>query len=418
MKINIQTKEIKPYILDHEVGLEKESLRVDKNGRFAKTLHPFTNKEITRDFCENQVEMVTKPCNSPKEAYEYLKNMHNEAITLLSKQEEYLWLFSNPPYFENEDEIPIAQFKDKLKDKQIYREYLAEKYGKKKMLYSGIHYNFSYSKPFLEQAFKQSNYSNLFDFKNDLYLTLSQRIVEYAWLIVYLMSASPLFDPSYFDSKEQYEEIKDKYASARCSEIGYWNEFIPIINYENFNMYVNSIYNHIKAHTLKQESELYYPVRLKPKGENSLKTLEHLGVNHIELRMLDLNPLSPIGIFEEDITFIQLLLVYLISIDGVDALSLNDQVQAISNMKEAAKYDDEHIVIQYKMNLYNIKDITLQILNDMETVFGDIGKDVIQYQKNKLEHRYATQIKELYGDDYTNKGLQLSKKYVEFLNKE
>ena len=37
-------------------GLERETLRVDINGRLAQTPHPFTEDgNITRDFCENLV---------------------------------------------------------------------------------------------------------------------------------------------------------------------------------------------------------------------------------------------------------------------------------------------------------------------------------------------------------------------------
>lgn len=67
---------------------------------------------------------------------------------------------------------------------------------------------------------------------------------------------------------------------------------------------------YIRTGELREIRELYYPVRLKPKGENSLANLKQ-GVDHIELRMLDLNPFSPVGISKEDLDFLQLFLFYL-----------------------------------------------------------------------------------------------------------
>ena len=55
--------------------------------------------------------------------------------TLLSLDsgKELMWPFSNPPYVLGENDIPIAVFHGKLKGKELYREYLAAKYGKHKM---------------------------------------------------------------------------------------------------------------------------------------------------------------------------------------------------------------------------------------------------------------------------------------------
>ena len=52
-----------------KIGLERETLRVDENGRLAQTPHPLGDSQtFTRDFCENQVEIVTPPSDSAEEA--------------------------------------------------------------------------------------------------------------------------------------------------------------------------------------------------------------------------------------------------------------------------------------------------------------------------------------------------------------
>ena len=57
------------HLFECKIGLEKESLRIDKNGRLAQTEHPFLgNPNIDRDFCENQVEINTNVTHSAEEA--------------------------------------------------------------------------------------------------------------------------------------------------------------------------------------------------------------------------------------------------------------------------------------------------------------------------------------------------------------
>ena len=396
-------RDLRDYLFECEIGLEKESLRVDKNGRFAQTEHPFLgNPNIDRDFCENQVEIITTPMNSAKAAYDEIKRIRFFVQKELKKQEEYLWLFSNPPYFENEEEIPVAHFTGSLSHKEKYRRYLAEKYGKRKMLYSGIHYNFSFGSNLLNDLFRQSGEKDFQAFVDALYLELSKKVVNYSWLIVYLTAASPFFDSSFFT--ENAEAYLNRYASARCSEIGYRNHFIPILDYTDMKHYIASYKRYISNKEIISESELYYPVRLKPKGANSLITLEETGVNHIEFRMLDLNPLSEAGIFEEDIAFIHMLLIYLLAKEDFK-FTPQDQKAAIERMHKAALYDDS-----------DIKQPALEVLEDMLEFFEDKQNkdyaDVINYQIKKItdsSNRYAEIIRKQFGDDYNQKGLMLAK---------
>ena len=82
----------------------------------------------------------------------------------------------------------------------------------------------------------------------------------------------------------------------------------------------------------------HYPIRLKPRGANRLETLREQGVNHIELRMIDLNPLRLEGIDVRDVKFAQLLLVWLAATPR-QPITSKDQMQAIANFKNAAHYD-------------------------------------------------------------------------------
>lgn len=78
-------------------GIEKESLRINKDGFLAHTKHPFYNNPyIDRDFCENQIEIVTDICHSTNAVYTKLTELHNtvvNSLNCLDSGREFLWLF-------------------------------------------------------------------------------------------------------------------------------------------------------------------------------------------------------------------------------------------------------------------------------------------------------------------------------------
>jgi len=423
MKFNLNNTVIKKYLLEGGFGLEKESLRVDEYGYLSHTLHPFLgNPYIDRDFCENQIELITDPCSNVDDAYKDLEIIHKETVKSLYTLEsgkEILWPFSNPPYVKGERDIPVASFHGQLKNKEYYRQYLANKYGKKKMLFSGIHVNYSFALELLEEDFHEKGFQNFKEYKNNIYLKLAKKIVKYSWLIVYLTAASPLLDGSFFDEKQLGKTVDKNLGSTRCSAIGYWNDFVPILCYKNLEAYIESIQKYVSNGQLRETSELYYPVRLKPKGVNNIENLKKMGVNHIELRMIDLNPFSPIYLIKEDIQFINLLIIYLMSLDD-EIFEEADQIRAIQNEKEAAKYDDEHINIEIANHeLVNIRKLSLELLDEIEKYFSvfdnKIYKNIIQFQKNKIIHhqRYVEKVKKEFSGDYVSLGIKKAKEYAE-----
>ena len=165
MSLEFNNPKIKEHMLEGHFGLEKESLRVTPQGYLAHTRHPFMNDpNMERDFCENQTELITNVTDSVEEVWEQLAGLQKKAVKTLLRLKsgkEFLWPFSNPPYVLGERDIPIASYQGELRGKELYREYLAGKYGKKKMLFSGIHFNFSFSEKILEEGYRQSNFSSL-----------------------------------------------------------------------------------------------------------------------------------------------------------------------------------------------------------------------------------------------------------------
>lgn len=381
-----------------EFGIERESLRVTSDGRLAQTKHPFNgNPHIDRDFCENQIEIISDVFRSPEEMNHQLGQFLDEINGELIKHNELLWAFSNPPAFGSEDEIPVARFYGTQRDKSVYRRYLAKKYGKAKMLFSGIHLNISFTEALLQAAFRESGAAVFTDFKSDFYLRLAKRLTQYAWLVVFLTAASPVADASL--------GIKSNlYASVRCSERGYWNDFTPILDYSDLTSYVRSVTRYIANGDLKAASELYYPVRLKPRGANSPEALLQNGVNHLELRVLDVNPLTRTGIFVEDVRFLHLLLLYLASMPDFD-FDEEEQRKAIGDVKAAAVFGNTEIKLRAKEALAAIERFTARCF--------PVYQPVVRYQINKLceGNSYAEIVSRRFSEAYMTKGLALAKAY-------
>ncbi len=381
-----------------EFGIERESLRVTADGKLAQTEHPFVgNPHIDRDFCENQVEMIGDVFNSPEALNRQLGELLDKVDAELIKNNELLWAFSNPPRFGSENEIPVARFHGSLRGKSEYRHYLAQKYGKKKMLFSGIHLNLSFTDKLLKTAFIYGNHSDFAEFKNSFYLRLAKRLTQFAWLAVYLTAASPVADASLGSESNVYSSI-------RCSEHGYWNDFTPILDYSDIKSYIRSIARYVVSGRLKGASELYYPVRIKPRGENSLEALLEKGVNHLELRVLDVNPLTRTGIFSEDIRFIHLLLLWFCGLPDFD-FGEEKQIKAISDVKSAAVFGDAEIRQRAKETLEEIKRFTKQYFPKY--------LNIVEYQLNKLHdgNSYAEIVSRRFTDGYMEKGLALARAY-------
>ena len=360
------------HLFEGKFGIERETLRLNSFGRLAQTPHPFgEDPYITRDFCENQIELVTPPCASIEEALAALGELDTRVRNVLAAHGEHIWLYSNPPHIESEDEIPIAAFQGEHSSKRLYREYLEQKYGKKLMLFSGIHFNFSFSEACLHEL--NTKNEDFRSFRDALYLRLYKQLMRHSWLLVMLTAASPYYDAS-LDKFGATGIIKSKYSSMRNSECGYWNPYLPILDHRNLRSFTDSIRTYIQTGLLHSASELYLPVRLKPRGENALEGLAENGVDHIELRMFDLNPAVPLGIDGRDLQFAHLLMLYLLSLPDFDFTPAL-QTEAVSAHKNAALLEPDAALTEQAD----------EILHKMELYFSEYedAQNVIAFEREK-----------------------------------
>lgn len=384
-------------------GIEKESVRVNENGELATTPHPeifgekTENPYITVDFSESQIEMITPTVNSVEKAYDFLRNIHEIVATNL--KDEYLWSQSVPPILPSEELIPLGKFPQN-KELEKYREKLALKYGRKKQLLSGIHFNFSFDDEFLKELYELSKEKTSFkEFKNNIYLKISRNYFKYGWMIIYLLGASPVIHETYLqkcidkmkkftDDTYYFEDL----VSFRNGSCGYRNEKDFFVNYESVDKYVESLERLIEKESISSAKEYYSPIRLKTKKPKEiLKELKNSGIEYLEFRSIDLNPFSEIGIEKVDLEFLHLFILFLFLKDD-EPFEEKDYFRYLKNQEILANRgnSDEFRLICCEDKSVSPKEYSMVILEEIERHLKNIGvftskdESTLQYQKNKI----------------------------------
>ena len=420
----IDDERVRAHLFEGNFGLERENLRVTPKGFLAHTPNPFSEEgHIVRDFSEIQCEINTGISSDPRKCVAELASYDAvEQRTLAGLEEpELLWPFSNPPYIRSEDDIPIAQFCDEQASKTAYRQYLSDRYGRYKMVFSGIHFNFSFADELLQADFALSGQTDFAAYKDAFYLELAQKAVAYGWIVTAVTAASPLLDSSYAEKAYFGSDLYLGLGSVRCSELGYWNEFTPILDYTSIEAYAASIKGYVDQGLIRQPSELYYPVRVKPRGTYGLDTLRPRNTSHIELRMFDLNPLFPAGVNVSDVYFAQLLLVWLASLPPL-RLTDAQQIQAAANFKRAAHYDLRCVKVDVPgWGIDSVSHSAVRLLDEMEAFFTGVGASqevfaCLAYQRSKFTEdaykvRYTHLVRYRFSDGFVRGGLELARHY-------
>ena len=411
---------IKEHLTEGAVGLELESHRIDPEGHLAQTDHPFPeSSRIDRDFGEAQTEIGTSPDRNVNKAVEELKQLLTRLHTKLKENGELLWPFSNPPILGGEEDIRIARYEGDRQEKTLYREYLSGKYGRYLMTYSGIHFNYSFLPELIHRNFELDGGGDPGRYNDRFYLELAQKVLQYGWAVVALLAASPVLDSSFFEKGRSGRTVFAGKASMRCSEEGYWNFFAPVLDYSSIPAYTASIQKYVDNGMLCQAAELYYPVRIKNPGVYSLAGLAEKGIDHIELRMIDLNPFSDQGIELRDAVFMKLFLIWLASREATD-LSAAQQVQALQNYKTAAAYDwDIAKIVTADGRSVSVREALREILTEMQRFFdfgSPLTRNNLSFQLSKVEddnNRYAVRALREYGEDYIARGLERARQIQE-----
>ncbi|MFR1317177.1 MAG: bifunctional glutamate--cysteine ligase GshA/glutathione synthetase GshB [Clostridium perfringens] len=438
----IKDESLEDYFIKANFGLEKENVRVTERGNLALTPHPKTfgdrekNPYIKTDFSESQLEMVTPVCNTLEEVYSFICNLNKVVSLEIMKNGEFLWPQSNPPILPREEEIPIAKLSNR--EDELYRENLSYKYGKKKQVISGIHYNFSFKEEFIKLLYKELKVEKDFrEFKDDIYLRMARNFQKYHWLLIYLTGASPVFHESYIDEiKKEGEKLgEDSYyikddTSLRNSSYGYKNKRDYYVSYNSIEEYASDIKNLVNDKEIQSIKEYYNPIRLKSLGsEDMLESLINKGIDYLEVRLLDLDPLSIQGVSKETLYLVHLFMIYTLLKENKEVTYKEHEEFFQNHDMVALKGRNEEAVIYENGVPVLLKDKGREILSEMgeivEILFSNNEefKNVIKRALEKINNPHDTisekLIKDIKEEGYINFHMRLAKEYLNnFKNKE
>jgi glutamate--cysteine ligase len=323
-------------------GVEKESLRVQPDGKLAATPHPaalgsaLTHPRITTDFSESQLELITGVHASVESCLEELTHIHQAVYRAIG--EEVLWCASMPCGLPEENAIPIGRYGSSNigRAKTVYRIGLSHRYGRRMQMISGIHYNFSLS----AEAWPQLGWSGG---ANPGYFALMRNFRRHAWLLFYLFGASPAVCPSFVKGREHGLTrlgpgtlYLPHATSLRMGRLGYQSDAQSslAVSYNSMASYADSLhdalidpyrpyeeigisegedYRQLSTSLLQIENEFYSKIRPKRvihRGERPLHALRERGVEYVEVRLMDLDPFSPVGIDDRTMRLLDIFLLH------------------------------------------------------------------------------------------------------------
>jgi glutamate--cysteine ligase len=417
-------------------GIELESQRITPSGDLALTPHPSVfgdkaeNPYITTDFSESQIEMITPPLKSVEETYKSLEEIYAEVKKGIKG--ELLWPFSMPPKLPDEAHIPIASFSasEEGREREIYRNGLVLRYGKKMQMISGIHYNFSFSENMIDYLYGLfGNGKTKRIFTDDMYFALTRNFLRYRWMLIYLLGASPSYDSTYYSviSKElkivqsccpeccdPTQKINQFATSLRVSRFGYSNTLQrrhkvyfnsleeysaklkkmmtkASLKYLKLGLYKNGVQVQLNGNVLQKESEFYSSIRLKQialKGETQLDALAKRGVKYLEVRILDINPFEKLGMSLNQLHFLQVFMLYClfeqsnnITSDELKKINANHHLVALYGRKK------DLLLKSYEGEAITVKDFGKRIFEKLRYIAKLMDKDTkdIKYQKSVSE---------------------------------
>ncbi|WON73369.1 glutamate--cysteine ligase [Nitrosospira sp. Is2] len=345
------SESLQPFIRNGLKGCEKEGLRISREGSISLSPHPvqlgaaLTHPNITTDYSEALLELITPALSDGSEMLGFLTNLHRYVCTNID--DELLLSASMPIGDLRSSAIPIARYGSSNigRMKHIYRQGLSYRYGGCMQVIAGIHFNYSLPESFwLEYQDFTKQPGDPQSFRASAYMGTIRNLQRYGWLIPYLFGSSPAVSKSFVDGRNSaYSNALEKFdetsyykpfaTSLRMSEIGYVNPVqasfrvsfnsldeyirdlskatsIPYLDYERVGTKVGGKYRQLTTNLLQIENEYYTSVRPKQltrPNERPLRALSNRGIQYIEIRSLDIDVFEPSGISIETTRFLEAL---------------------------------------------------------------------------------------------------------------
>jgi len=398
------------------IGLEKECLRVNSQGNISQSAHPeklgaaLTHPYITTDYSEALLEFITPPYESVDDALRFLCDTQKFVYNNLN--DELLWSASMPCVVAGETSIPLANYgsSNSGQMKHIYRRGLGYRYGRVMQVIAGVHFNFSFADDFWH-AYQciEENKESPQTFISESYFGVLRNLQRFGWVVPYLFGTSPAVCKSFLYGQQTTLKVFNEntfyhpYAtSLRMGDIGYQNnkenEMGVVANYNSLNEYVNSLryatetscpeyekigvkvdgsYRQLNSNILQIENEYYSTVRPKQilmGNEKPSLALSRRGVKYVELRSLDVNPFSPMGVDSEQLYFLRAFLLYCL-LEKSPPILRNEEKAIDANEIEVAHHGrDPDLKISIRGKLLNMRQQGLALCDAMDACCDVLDK--------------------------------------------
>lgn len=332
-------------------GIEKESLRIKTDGSVATTSHPeawgspLTHPHITTDYSEALTELVTPAFANTNEVSAFLNSLHQFLFENMLP-EELMWSASMPCAVGDDQSIPIAEYGTSNigRMKHVYRVGLDYRYGRRMQAIAGVHFNYSAPQDLwsvLQE--EEDDAGSLRDFIDEKYFGLIRNFHRTGWIVPFLFGNSPAVCKSFLGGRTtRFQEFDNgthylpHATSLRMSDIGYKNKNQSAlkVSYNDLDSYVSSLrkaiqtpypeyeaigikdgddYLQLNTNVLQIENEYYSfvrPKRTTHSGETPSAALRDRGVEYVEIRALDVNAFSPVGVSDEQLRFLEAFLLF------------------------------------------------------------------------------------------------------------
>jgi glutamate--cysteine ligase len=389
-------------------GLEKESLRVTPAGRIAQTPHPpalgsaLTNDNITTDYSEALIELVTPTFRTSWELLQYLTDLHQFVYQHLG--DELLWATSMPSIIDGDASIPIAQFGSSNvgRMKTVYRNGLGVRYGRIMQAISGVHFNYSFPDrmwdawPDIVQSRERGQ-----PFISERYFHLLRNYRRHGWLVLYLFGVSPVVCNSFLRGRSvtlprlSRDTSYEPYAtSLRMSDLGYRNrnqaglsvsvnsldEYVrdltraistPHEPYQKLGVQVDGEWRQLNANILQIENEYYSfirPKRVARSGEKPTKALRRAGVEYVEVRALDVSAFDPVGVNQNKLRFLEVFLALCLMKDSPPiGVSEQDTLDA-NHVTVARRGREPGLMLQRDGQAFPMHDWARELVDSMQGI--------------------------------------------------
>jgi glutamate--cysteine ligase len=452
------------------IGLEKESLRVTRDGTISQSPHPsalgsaLTHPYITTDYSEALLELITPPLPDLQDTLQYLCDLHTFVYPHIG--DELLWATSMPCILAGEENVPIARYGTSHagRMKHIYRVGLGHRYGRVMQVIAGVHFNYSPPDAFWP-VFQDQEGSALGakEFLSHGYFCLIRNLQRFGWLIAYLFGASPAVCKSFFVGKQTRLPLFDEGThyepcgtSLRMSDIGYQNkqehnaglyvsysnleDYIasltwaietPHPDYEAFGVVEDGEYRQLNANVLQIENEYYSstrPKQLVAPDEKPTLALRRRGVRYVELRSIDVSAFDPLGVNEDQLRFLEAFLVLCLLHDSPPIGSNETREIDLNQRLSAQRGRDPDLVLQRQGQGIRLRDWAGELCAAMEGVcdlldWGGAARayaGALQRQKEVVRDADRTPSARMlaemrrHGDSFYSFAMRMSQKHREY----